>query len=234
MTQKISNLRRSLTTSTIKFHSLGESEGADQGMADLLTLEGWQEVAYELADIIVFNGGADMGTSLYGEKPIGRGIPEEPSPRDKKEMDIYYRHKGGGKLLVGICRGAQFLNVMNGGTLWQDVDGHQGSHDMTILSTGQHMWITSTHHQMMRPNRATGKVLAVADKARNKYADHDVWHSKSGVFYPDDHKDTEIVWYPDTSCLCIQGHPEYVPHSEFATFCIDLIGHYLEEVRVIA
>lgn len=218
----------------VKFHSLFEHEGADTGMADLLTEQGWQEVAYELADVIIFNGGADIGTSMYEEKPIGRGIPEMPSPRDKKEMDIYYKYSGGSKLLVGICRGAQLLNVLNGGKLWQDVDNHGRSHYMTILATGQKMWITSTHHQMMRPNPATGKVLAIADESRNKYADHASWSHRGGAFFADDHKDTEIVWYPPTSSLCIQGHPEYVPNSEFATFCIDMITHYLEEVRIVA
>jgi len=222
-----------LTTIPIKFHSLFEHEGADQGMADLLTQQGWQEVAYELADVIVFNGGADIGTSMYEETPIGRGIPEKPSPRDKKEMDIYYRYQGSQKLLVGICRGAQLLNVLNGGTLWQDVNNHGRSHYMTILATGQTMWITSTHHQMMRPNLKTGKVLAIANEATAKYANPDTWTNKGGVFFADDHKDTEIVWYPRTHSLCIQGHPEYVPNSEFATFCIDMITHYLEEARVV-
>lgn len=218
----------------IKFHSLFEHEGADQGMADLLTQQGWQEVAYELADVIIFNGGADIGTSIYEEKPIGRGIPENPSPRDKKEMCIYYKYCFSPKLLVGICRGAQLLNVLNGGTLWQDVDGHGRSHYITILATGHKMWATSTHHQMMRPNLNMGKVLAVADQSHNKYAYGDTWSLKGGVFFPDDHKDTEIVWYPSTGSLCIQGHPEYVPNSEFATFCIDMISHFLEEVRICA
>lgn len=203
-------------------------------MADLLSQQGWQEVTYELADVIIFNGGADIGTILYGEKPIHRGIPEQPSRRDTKEMDIYFKYKSSDKLLVGICRGAQLLNVLNGGTLWQDVDNHGHSHDMTVLATGQKIWITSTHHQMMRPNLKTGRVLAIADEAQRKNADSDTWSAKGGVFFPDDHKDTEIVWYPSTGSLCIQGHPEYVPHSEFATFCIDMITHFLKEVQVVA
>ena len=219
-----------MKTRTIKFHSLFEHEGADQGMADLLTKEGWKEVAYELADVIIFNGGADIGTILYGEKPVGRGIPEQQSRRDHNEAEIFNKYKGGDKLLVGICRGAQLLNVLNGGTLWQDVDGHGRSHSMTICATGHKIWITSTHHQMMRPH-SSGKVLAVANEATYKYAEHDTWSRKGGVFFKDDHKDTEIVWYPDTASLCIQGHPEYVPGSEFSNFCIDMISHYLEEIR---
>lgn len=218
----------------IKFHSLFEHEGADQGMADLFTSAGAQDVSYESADIIIFNGGADIGTLIYGEKPINQmRIPEQASRRDRMEMDIYYKYKGGNKLLLGICRGAQLLNCLNGGTLWQDVNNHGHSHHMTVLATGQQLWVTSTHHQMMRPGKL-GKVLGVADQATKKYADHDTWNASGGVFFADDHKDTEIVWYPDSGSLCIQGHPEYVPNSEFATFCLDMVVHYLNEVRVEA
>jgi Peptidase C26 len=221
-----------ILSSKIKFHSLFEHEGADQGMADMLACKyGWQDVPYELADVIVFNGGADIGTQIYGEHPIGRGIPEKPSPRDVKEMDIFYKYKGGDKLLVGICRGAQLLNCLNGGTLWQDVNNHGRSHMMTILASGQKMWITSTHHQMMRPHKS-GQVLAVADCATYKYSDPDHWSAKGGALFADDHKDTEIVWYPATGSLCIQGHPEYVPGSEFADYCVDLMFHYLQEVQI--
>jgi anthranilate/para-aminobenzoate synthase component II len=239
MSQKTTKIQAStgmlskMNSDPIKFHSLFEHEGADQGMADLFTKQGWQDVHVDLADIIVFNGGADIGTSLYGEKPIGRGIPELPSKRDCLERDLYMKYKGGPKLLLGICRGAQFLNVMNGGTLWQDVNNHGSTHDILILATGQKYRSTSTHHQMMRPH-STGRVLAVADEATRKYSDLDTWTSTGGVHFQDDHKDTEIVWYPSTGSLCIQGHPEYVPTSEFATFCIDMITHFLEEVRVEA
>lgn len=217
----------------IKFHSLFEHQGADTGMADLFTRQGWQEVSSALADIIVFNGGADIGTAIYGEKPVSRGIPEMPSRRDTQEMEIWDKYKGGSKLLLGICRGAQLLNCLNGGTLWQDVNNHGQSHDIFIVGTGQTIRATSTHHQMMRPH-VSGRVLATADCARRKYSDKDAWDATGGVHFADDHKDIEIVWYPATSSLCIQGHPEYVPSSEFATFSIDMIQHFLEEVRVEA
>lgn len=214
-----------------KYHSLFENEGADTGMADLLSGAGGQEVAVELADVIVFNGGADIGTSIYGENPISVHIPTLRSRRDQLEIEVFNKFKGTNKLLLGICRGSQLLNCLNGGTLWQDVNNHGRPHMITILATGQQIRATSTHHQMMRPNLETGKVLAVADEATRKYAGHDTWDNKGGAFYADDHKDTEIVWYEDTHTLCIQGHPEYVPGSEFANFCLDLMFHYLENVK---
>lgn len=220
-------------TDPIKFHSLFEREGADVGMADLLSRQGWQEVCVELADIIVFNGGADIGTAIYGEKPITRGIPEMPSRRDVQEMELWNKYKGGSKLMLGICRGSQLLNCLNGGTLWQDADNHGRSHDIFVVATGQTIRATSTHHQMMRPH-SSGRVLATADCSRRKYSWDDTWDHYGGAHFADDNKDTEIVWYPSTSSLCIQGHPEYVPTSDFATFCIDMIQHFLAEVRVEA
>lgn len=182
------------------------------------------------ADIIVFNGGADIGTKIYNELPLYGGIPREPSQRDHMEVGIFNKFKDDrSKLFVGICRGAQLLNCLNGGTLWQNVNNHGHDHMMRDVITGEKVRVTSTHHQMMRPNLRTGTIIGIADESTRKDAEHD--HFPSGSFF-DDHKDTEIVWYPGTRSLCIQGHPEYVPGSIFADYCINLIHKYAEESRI--
>jgi len=205
-----------------------EGSGADPSSH---LFKGWgmsHTSSLDQADIIIFNGGADIGTSLYNEKPIGRGIPYNPSQRDINEVEVFRLHPNTFKL--GICRGAQFLNVMNGGTLWQDVDRHTRDHPIIDTRTGEKIPATSTHHQMMRPNRKDGVVIATADEATRKDAAGDHWNSRSGAFFEDDHKDTEIVWYPSTRSLCIQGHPEYVPDSHFAEYCRNLIINCMNEV----
>lgn len=218
-------------TKRITFTSVYE-ESWGGSMTNLLCKEGWQPVLPTLADVIVFNGGADISTSIYGEKPAMRGVPGIQSKRDQIEVDLYneFRHKP--ILKLGICRGAQLLNCLNGGTLWQDVDGHHSDHDMVILATGKKMTTTSTHHQMMRPNWPKAVVIAVADQSTYKLAQNDQFSVQHpSTFYPDDHKDTEIVYYPDTHTLCIQGHPEYVPGSEYADYCIGLAVECLEKAR---
>ena len=106
--------------------------------------------------------------------------------------------------MAGICRGAQFLNVMNGGKMWQHVTGHAVSkgHIATDLVSGEEVLVTSTHHQMMIPS-AHGKVLAVANVAGHKYS-YD--KGEEGGVTPD----IEVVFYEDTKSLCFQPHPEYV------------------------
>jgi gamma-glutamyl-gamma-aminobutyrate hydrolase PuuD len=186
-----------------------------------LTHCGLKDVRYaDNADIIVFNGGADIATSIYGEEVHGSHGGYSRSPRDKAEIEIFKQFPKAFKL--GICRGSQLLNCLNGGTLWQDVDRHGRNHVITDTRTHDNVLATSTHHQMMRPG-PLGLVLATADESTHKVSEHDTWSSKGGVFFADDHKDTEIVWYPTTRSLCIQGHPEYVPGQHFADYCLALI-----------
>lgn len=217
-----------MTDKKITFYSI-EDFYADPGMADLLIGADFTGVGLPDAKVIIFNGGADIGTSIYGEEPVANSIPLHRSKRDQYEIDIFEKYADPTILKVGICRGSQLLNCLNGGTLWQDVNNHQSSHNMTILETGETIFVTSTHHQMMRPG-PSGIVIAVADESTRKFA--------QGAMYPkqhfnDDHRDTEIVWYPATSTLCIQGHPEYVPGSHFAEFSIALIRYYQETAGLI-
>lgn len=222
----------SKTSNPISFHSLNE-DGYDGSMTNLFEREGWYHTALDLADIIVFNGGTDIGTEIYGESPVARGIPAVKSKRDKYEVSVYETYMDSPKLKLGICRGAQLLNCLNGGSLWQDVSNHGRSHQMTVLATGQKLHVTSTHHQMMRPNYQAGVILAIANEAKHKIA-HGAQYPNGIQTYPDDHKDTEVVYYPNTHSLCIQGHPEYVPGSAFAAYCIDLVVQYLKEAQSVA
>jgi gamma-glutamyl-gamma-aminobutyrate hydrolase PuuD len=191
-----------------------------------LNHEGFTEVQRtEDADIIVFNGGVDIATSIYGERCVYSDGGYHRSDRDRIEIDIFDRYRDNGKLLLGICRGAQLLNCLNGGSLWQDVDGHNVNHKMIVLKTKEVINITSTHHQMMRPFWPEAEILGISAESTHKWAEHDKFPQKS---WPDDYQDTEIVWYPKTRALCIQGHPEYVVRSRYAQFCLGLIAEKMK------
>lgn len=146
------------------------------------------------ADIVQFTGGADVSPELYGESNV-RSYCD--AGRDNFEQKIFDQAYKLGKAMVGICRGGQFLNVMNGGKMWQHVNNHTTNH-MVFTSWSKGM-CTSTHHQMMRPSSA-GQVIGFAKKATTFLHDG-----------KDVHKDvdTEIVWYDISKCLCFQPHPEY-------------------------
>lgn len=229
----------------MKFLSIEDYGGADSSHR-LFTGWGWESVNDpEKADIIIFNGGTDIATEIYGELPVMRGIPRWKSVRDHDECKMFEYYQGK-KLMLGICRGAQLLNCLNGGTLWQDVNNHGGSHKMLDMRTGEVLMVTSTHHQQMRPNLGSGVIIGLASQSTDKYAEntHDKYVPDFSAmeaarhFEPNELDvnmwDVEIMWYPKTHTLCIQGHPEYVPGSRFAEYSKQLIESCMAEIKVTA
>ncbi len=159
------------------------------------------------ADVLVFTGGGDISPKLYNEKAITNVTQNSLSERDIKETAIYYRYPEKGK--IGICRGAQLLFVLNGGTLWQNVDKHTISHPI-FLKDGQTYEITSTHHQMMRDNpnpQNPYKIRGWAFKS-TLYSSENAARSYPRTLYLKTPRDLEIVWFEKTRSYCFQPHPE--------------------------
>lgn len=74
----------------------------------------------ELVDGLVLTGGADVSPSSYGESPL-RPEWSGDAPRDAYEIALVRAAIALGKPVLGICRGAQLINVAFGGTLYQDI-----------------------------------------------------------------------------------------------------------------
>lgn len=111
----------------------------------------------EDCDALLLPGGGDIDPKLYGQENRGSaGIQEE---RDRLEAEAFRIFAERGRPIFGVCRGAQMVNVMLGGTLHQDIPGHRqegndelrhGSHtvDPLLISLyGERFIVNSTHHQ---------------------------------------------------------------------------------------
>lgn len=72
-------------------------------------------------DGLVLQGGADVSPKSYGESPL-RPEWEGDFIRDQYEIALIEECLKQDKPVLGICRGAQVLNVALGGTLYQDID----------------------------------------------------------------------------------------------------------------
>lgn len=167
----------------------------------------------EEADLIQFTGGADVDPVLYREQrhPATHASPQ----RDVEEQWLYERAIRLNKPLVGICRGGQFLNVMNGGKMWQDVNNHAiaGTHSVHCEYTDSNLQVSSTHHQMMNPHESGIVLCRAALSTRKENYPMDSGHSVPNRIVPDHTKvaggdDVEVVFYPETNSLCYQPHPE--------------------------
>jgi putative glutamine amidotransferase len=85
------------------------------------------EALLDRLDGVCLSGGPDLDPAAYGapERHAELG-PTEPS-LDAFELALAGAAVGHGVPLLGVCRGAQALNVALGGTLHQHVDAHRQS-----------------------------------------------------------------------------------------------------------
>lgn len=129
-------------------------------------------------DGFVFQGGTDVSPKNYGEELItgsdGQTTwPGDPT-RDTYELNLLKKIQETKKPILGICRGAQIINVGLGGTLYQDIETQkkdplthrdpkkydQVHHPITIVEDGilakiydeeikseKNLIINSIHHQ---------------------------------------------------------------------------------------
>jgi gamma-glutamyl-gamma-aminobutyrate hydrolase PuuD len=84
--------------------------------------------AVDRLDAVVLAGGPDVGPDRYGAAPHPRTGAPRPE-RDAAELAVLHRALERGIPVLGVCRGAQVLNVGLGGTLVQhvpDAVGHSG------------------------------------------------------------------------------------------------------------
>lgn len=203
------------------------------------------------ADVILFTGGSDISPSIYHQPSHHTTRPNQS--RDHFEISMYLMASD--KLKVGICRGAQLLNVLSGGSIIQHVEGHASPHNLKLLQEGGQIIrnVPSTHHQMMLPSKKVldRSILAVAcsDKdernefistphqkhvprvmAREKYKFLNSYRTMDFNPYT---QDAEIIYYRNTDSLCIQSHPEKRDcPGPFTAYCNALIVARARQTRL--
>lgn len=197
------------------------------GYSDMFKKFGWEITdSLEEAELVQFTGGEDVNPALYDEE-------KHPSTnfnntRDQKEILLFTRALKLGKPMAGICRGGQFLNVMCGGKLWQDVNGHLGSHLACDVDTGLIHTVTSTHHQMMKPG-PDAKIIMVAYESRSR--DY-MRGGREITNFQQKFEDIESVYYPTQKCFCFQPHPEFAGQETLAGVYFEYIAQYLDRDQV--
>jgi putative glutamine amidotransferase len=182
----------------------------------------------------ILTGGVDVHPAFYKGKPIYRNSPDTfQLERDLFEEKIY-RYSQENKLpVLGICRGMQLINVLEGGKLIQDLDNGNERHkkeesdkehnivaeDGTLLSDiarSQKGRVNSAHHQAIDPN-AIGDNLTVNayDDNNEKIIEGLEFINKSGKAF----------------MLCVQWHPERMKNKEENPFSENIKQQFLAAVR---
>ncbi len=159
----------------------------------------------EGAGLLVLWGGEDISPSIYGQKVVRANADDLPSYRDKVEMNLIHAAKHYNVPILGICRGAQLLCAMGGGTLYQHVENHIGrDHEVRIGSDTY--WTNSCHHQMMIPTEDMQVIGTAPYLSKRKWIDQSepVLHKSP---------EAEVVYMPELNALAVQGHPEWMDYD---------------------
>jgi len=166
--------------------------GAEREVADLLRrVDGW-----------VFSGGDDIAPELYGEVPVPE-VTEIHPPRDRMDMVIARAVLAERMPVLGICLGAQILNVASGGSLVQDIPSmveaplahakgavhpvsvDPGTRLASILGAGV-LQVNSYHHQCV--NRL-GRGFVVTARSPDGVVE--------GIERPGDPFTLGVQWHPE-------------------------------------
>lgn len=200
------------------------------------------DAAYEVAKetqskiALIIWGGQDISPTIYGQKPNKHtGAGTNLSSRDEIEVGCGKKAIDHGIPVIGICRGAQIMCCLSGGSLVQHVEGHAGGWHPIVTNTGWKYNCPSLHHQMMYPwhEGVEHDRIAWAPQPRSMtYEGEPVDDPTLGTgAYKllDVPYEPEVLWFPQTKSLCIQSHPEYVADYEhpFVQYVLQLTNHYI-------
>lgn len=174
----------------------------------------------EAADLVVLTGGEDINPFLYGEEkhPTTYFNPN----RDAKEVSEYYKAKALKIPVIGICRGLQLITALNGGKLVQD-QSNPGTHEMFTFDN-RVIVTTSAHHQAAFPfllPKDDYKILGWTENLLNRHL------GAKGELNPP--VEVEMIYFPKTKSLGIQGHPEWLPKDhESIDYFRNLLNSFLD------
>jgi putative glutamine amidotransferase len=128
----------------------------------------------ERIDGVCLAGGPDIDPFVYGADERHPQLGSTHPMVDAFELTVARVADAAGLPLLGICRGAQALNVARGGTLYQHVDGHRQAELATVATqhvavdsasrlaaiAGTELAVNSFHHQAVDAVGAGLRVVA--------------------------------------------------------------------------
>lgn len=176
------------------------------------------------SDLVVLVGGYDVHPSLYNDDFLEGTVFNHE--RDDSDLRVHNAALLLDIPIVGICRGAQFLCVMNKGWLVQDIDNHRNCDHIIHTIEGDVLDVTGDHHQMMVPHGnyvieawSEGLATQYNTGGKRKFTSEEI--CDQGV-------EPEVVFWPNTKSLGVQYHPEWMKDTSAGfRYFRDLLDKYI-------
>jgi len=161
------------------YHAIQQEDGIALIVPPVASRSALLRIVQRLDGLLISGGNFDIHPSYYGEKPIS-ALRAIKKGRTEFELELVALALNQDLPLLGICGGAQAINVSLGGTLYQDITTqlpnagkhelrtikHRGGHPIEIHSGTrlrrilQHraLVVNTSHHQAIK---AVGRGLVV-------------------------------------------------------------------------
>lgn len=195
-----------------KYFAAVQNTGAQIEALFLDEWEGRAHIAAQEFDGILLAGGADLPTSWYAEAPLeGAGLDLVNERRPKFENEVVAAALELKKPILGICYGAQFLNVFRGGALIQDIELQLPERENPVIH------VDGNEH-LVRLNRESQlfKIIGEEEFTAPSYHHQAISRAAPGSFvcaHAPDGVSEAIEWNLDSFFLGVQWHPERAPDS---------------------
>jgi putative glutamine amidotransferase len=184
-------------------------------------------------DGLVLMGGSDVSPESYGEKALK---PEWTGDRirDEYEIALLRTFIAAGKPVLGVCRGAQVINVAQGGTLYQDIasqfPGALNHRNWDIYDENSHATAIVPGSGLARlyPGLTLTKTNSVHHQAARELGRDLVVEAWSEP----DRMVEAIRWNGPSYVFAVQWHPEF-HHRRDASFIDDtpILDDFLAHAR---
>ena len=161
-------------------------------------------------DGLVLQGGNDVAPECYAQEPLHPDWAGDVV-RDRYEMELIAAFVKAGKPVFGICRGLQLINVMFGGTLWQDIATQvPGSRAHRELGRYENHF----HEVAFEPGSTLAQLYPGVTRARTNSIHHQGIQSLAPGFAvearcPDDGVIEAIRRSSGSYVAAVQWHPEF-------------------------
>lgn len=165
---------------------------------------------YGRLDGVLFSGGGDISLEYFEGSPHPRIEGVDPA-RDRTELALLRAAASQGKPLLGICRGAQMMNVALGGTLYTHIPGQ-------LPGALDHDYPGSLRREIVHPVQVEESAFAAEIFGGTRLSVNSLHHQGLKVIAPSLHAVghapdglVEVVELPDHPfAIAVQWHPEWL------------------------
>jgi putative glutamine amidotransferase len=180
---------------------------------------------------LVLSGGIDINPGLAGGPTEYDNQPDQWQPeRDRFEKNLYELAIKNKLPVLGICRGMQLVNVLQGGTLIHDLGELNDQHKKEGTDDKEH-GVTIKENTLLNEivKTGTGDINSAHHQAIGKLGEGLMINSYAG-----DGTVEGLEWADKTQkpfLLCVQWHPERMFQFRDSPLSKNIRDHFMEEIK---